>query len=192
MSVESRLIEKSMDGDLEAFEELVLLFDKKIYNYCYRMTNDPTDAEDLAQEVFIKVYRNLNTFRKDSRFSTWIYRIAHNTCIDRHRMKRLKIVPLNPGNDYPRSEDIPSPMPLPEEEVISKEGYNFIKECITELKPEYRSAIILRDIQNYSYKEISEILDIPIGTVKTHINRGRNLLRNALISRQGSDSGRGV
>jgi RNA polymerase sigma-70 factor (ECF subfamily) len=183
MNIESQLVEKSMDGDLDAFEELVLLFDKKIYNYCLRMTNNYSDAEDLAQEVFLKVYRNLKNFRKDSKFSTWIYRIAYNTCIDNYRKKRLKLLSLSKIDDDQQEIDIPSPEPLPEEQVISSEKYRLIKECIADLKPRYKSAIILRDIQNYSYKEIAEILDIPIGTVKSDINRGRALLRKALKSR---------
>lgn len=184
MNIESQLVEKSMDGDLDAFEELVLLFDKKVYNYCLRMTNNRNDAEDLAQEVFLKVYKNLKNFRKDSKFSTWIYRIAYNTCVDNYRKKRFKLLPLNKIIDEEQQEiDIPSPGPLPEEQVISNEKYSLIKECIAQLKPRYKSAIILRDIHNYSYREIAEILDVPIGTVKSDINRGRALLRKALKSR---------
>ncbi|NLI60518.1 MAG: sigma-70 family RNA polymerase sigma factor [Clostridiales bacterium] len=184
MSIESQLIDKFMDGDLAAFEELVLLFDKKIYNYCLRMTNNPSDAEDLAQEVFIKVYRNLKSFRKDSKFSTWIYRIAHNTCVDNYRRKRFKLISLNKEEDQQEEMDIPSPNPLPEEQLVSQEQYKLIKECIAELKPKYKSVIILRDIQSYSYKEIADILDIPIGTVKSNISRARALLREALKARR--------
>ena len=184
MNIETQLVEKSMDGDLDAFEELVLLFDKKIYNYCLRMTNNRSDAEDLAQEVFLKAYKNLKNFRKDSKFSTWIYRIAYNTCVDNYRKKRLKLLPLNKIIDEEQQEiSIPSPDPLPEEQVISNEKYSLIKECIAQLKPRYKSAIILRDIHNYSYREIAEILDIPIGTVKSDISRARALLRKALKSR---------
>lgn len=183
MNIESQLIEKSLDGDATAFEELVALFDKKIYNYCYRMTNNADDAEDLTQEVFIKVYRNLKSFRRDSKFSTWIYRIAYNTCIDNHRKRRLKLLPLNRGDDEQQDIDIPSPNPLPEDQVISGEQYDIIKECIAQLKLEYKSVIILRDIQNYSYQEIADILNIPMGTVKSNISRARAQLRNALKSR---------
>lgn len=184
MNIETQLVEKSMDGDLDAFEELVLLFDKKIYNYCLRMTNNRSDAEDLAQEVFLKAYKNLKNFRNDSKFSTWIYRIAYNTCIDNYRKKRLKLLPLNKIIDEEQQEiSIPSPDPLPEEQVISNEKYSLIKECIAQLKPRYKSVIILRDIHNYSYREIAEILDIPIGTVKSDISRARALLRKALKSR---------
>lgn len=184
MNIETQLVEKSMDGDLDAFEELVLLFDKKIYNYCLRMTNNRSDAEDLAQEVFLKAYKNLKNFRNDSKFSTWIYRIAYNTCIDNYRKKRLKLLPLNKIIDEEQQEiSIPSPDPLPEEQVISNEKYSLIKECIAQLKPRYKSVIILRDIHNYSYREIAEILEIPIGTVKSDISRARALLRKALKSR---------
>ncbi|HZJ83767.1 MAG TPA: sigma-70 family RNA polymerase sigma factor [Clostridia bacterium] len=176
MDVESQLIDRFKEGDFTAFEELIYLFDKKIYNYCYRMTNNPNDAEDLAQEVFIKVYRSLKSFREDSKFSTWIYRIAYNTCIDEYRRKKIKVLSLN--------KNIPSPEPLPEDRVIYREEKDLIEKCIAEMKPNYKSAIILRDIQGYSYEEIAGISNIPIGTVKSNISRARGILRDVLKSQK--------
>ncbi len=183
MNTEAQLVEKFIGGDQTAFEALVLLFDKKIYNYCLRMTNNADDAEDLTQEVFIKVYKSLGSFRKDSKFSTWIYRIAYNTCVDNHRKKKFKLLSLYRGESKENEIDIPAPGPAPEEKIISNERYNLIKECIAQLRPKYKSVIILRDIQNYSYQEIADILDIPMGTVKSNISRARGLLREALMSR---------
>ncbi|MFO7294684.1 MAG: sigma-70 family RNA polymerase sigma factor [Clostridia bacterium] len=182
MSDEALLVEKAQNGDVLAFEELVSFYAKKIYNYCYRMTNNREDAEDLAQEVFIKVYRNLKSFKRDSRFSTWIYRIAYNTCVDRYRKsKKLDTVSLNYGKDEDAVEiQLVSDDPLPEEEVIKKERYRKLQACIASLKPEYKTALILRDIQNYSYAEIAEILQVPLGTVKSHISRARAALCDAL------------
>ncbi|NLJ41957.1 MAG: sigma-70 family RNA polymerase sigma factor [Clostridiales bacterium] len=192
MDIESQLIERSLDGDSVAFEELVMLFDRKIYNYCYRMTNNPDDAEDLAQEVFIKVYRNLKSFRRDSKFSTWIYRIAHNICIDNHRKKRFRLLSINREDDQQELE-MPSTDPLPEDQIISSEGYDMVLECIAALKPEYKSVIILRDIQNYSYEEIADILNKPMGTVKSNISRARACLRDSIRShRPRTPDGRGV
>ena len=94
MSGESQLLEEARAGSLPAFDELVSAYEKKIYNYCLRMTNSREDAEDLTQEVFIKVYRSLKNFKGNSQLSTWIYRIAHNICIDNYRRNKATVVPL--------------------------------------------------------------------------------------------------
>lgn len=193
MDKESRLIKKAKSGNLEAFEQLILQYEKRIYNYCYRMTNSQEDAEDLAQEIFIKVYKNLKSFKGNSKFSTWIYRIAYNTCIDKYRKKEVATVSLTLNSDEEEKEiDLPSNDPLPEERIVSREEYDVVCECISELKPEYKNAVILRDIQNYTYDEIAEILNIPLGTVKSHISRGRASLRDALIARGVLYNSRGV
>jgi RNA polymerase sigma-70 factor (ECF subfamily) len=179
---EALLIEWAKAGNISAFEELISLYEKKIYNFCYRMTNNREDAEDLAQEVFIKVYRNLDGFKGDSKFSTWIYRIAYNTCVDKHRRKKkIQFFSLDSGNDENvGTMQLVSGNPLPEDEVIQKERYKKIQACIASLKPKYKTVIILRDIQNYSYEEIAEILQLPLGTVKSHISRARAALSDAL------------
>ena len=193
MDKESRLIKKAKSGNLEAFEQLILQYEKRIYNYCYRMTNSQEDAEDLAQEIFIKVYKNLKSFKGNSKFSTWIYRIAYNTCIDKYRKKEVATVSLTLNSDEEEKEiDLPSNDPLPEERIVSREEYDVVCECISELKPEYKNAVILRDIQNYTYDEIAEILNIHLGTVKSHISRGRASLRDALIARGVLYNSRGV
>jgi len=185
MSGETQLLEAARAGSLAAFEELVLRYEKKIYNYCYRMTNNEQDAEDLTQEVFIKVYKNLKSFRGNSHFSTWVYRIAHNICIDRYRRMKISSVSLSAGGsgEDDKEIEIASNDQSPEEAVITREQQELLQKCITELKPQYRSAIVLRDIQNYSYEEISRIMDIPIGTVKSHISRARSALREIVCMR---------
>ncbi len=183
MTGETQLIEKAKQGDVDAFEELISTYQRMIYNYCYRMSGNLHDAEDLTQEVFIKVYKSLRKFKGKSQFSTWIYRIAHNTCVDRHRKKRPtddNMIFLDNEKEY---RTLISDSYIPEEELLSKEKQDIIQKCIDSLKPEYRSVIILRDIQNYSYKEIATILDIPLGTVKSYISRGRSALRESLRSR---------
>lgn len=191
MGIESQLIERFLVGDPIAFEELVLLYSKRIYNYCFRMTNNSKDAEDLAQEVFIKVYKNLDKFKKESKFSTWIYAIAYNTCVDSHRKRRYNTVSLNQDKDKKQGFDFPAKDPLPEDHLLSRERQSFLKECIVKLRPEYRSVIILRDIQNYSYKEIGDILAIPPGTVKSSISRARAALREIVISKSSGPYGEG-
>lgn len=182
MKEEAQLIEKAKRGDIPAFEELISTHQNMIYNYCYRMSGNLHDAEDLTQEVFIKVYKSLETFKGKSKFSTWIYRIAYNTCIDRHRKNK----PIDDNMVFLDSEDeyinLKSKSDIPEDELLTKESQDRIQRCINSLRPEYRSVIILRDIQNYTYVEIAEMLDIPLGTVKSHINRGRAALRKSLKS----------
>lgn len=180
---ETRLIKKAKAGSLEAFEQLILQYEKRIYNYCYRMTNNQEDAEDLAQEVFIKVYKSLHSFKGSSQFSTWIYRIAYNTCVDKFRKEKMVLVSLTQNDEEDKDMDLPSHEPLPEDQIVSREQYQALRECISTLKPEYKTAVILRDIQNYTYEEIADILNIPLGTVKSHISRGRAALRDALVAR---------
>ena len=182
MSEENKLIDEAKVGNFEAFGDLVTLYEKKIYNYCLRMTNRREDAEDLTQEVFVRVYKGLKGFQGNSQFSTWIFRIAHNICIDHYRKSKFTTVSLNqPKNEEDQREmDLPSEDPTPEEEALRKEQQEFLLKCIGELRLEYKTVIILRDIQHHSYEEIAEILDVPLGTVKSHISRARSALREAV------------
>ena len=184
MSGESQLLEKAKNGSLPAFEELVLLYEKKVYNYCFRMTNSREDAEDLTQEVFIKVYKSLGSFKGNSQFSTWLYRIAHNICIDKYRKQKAVLIPLSGQNEdgEERPLDLKSGEPTPEEQLLACERQALVQSCINSLKPGYRSVIILRDLQHHTYEEIADILRVPLGTVKSHISRARAALRDALDS----------
>lgn len=175
---ENGLIEKSKKGDIDAFEELIKLYEKKIYNIAFRMTNDREDACDIAQEVCIKIYKSINTFKGNSSFGTWVYRITSNVCIDIMR-KRNNIISINATNDDGEEYELPieDKGRLPEEIVESKETVELIKGYIKELAPDQRIVIILRDIQGYSYEEISRILDVNVGTVKSRLNRARNFIK---------------
>jgi len=183
MKREAQNIKKAKQGDIAAFEELIAIYQKMVYNYCYRMSGNLHDAEDLTQEVFIKVYRNLNKFKERSQFSTWVYRIAYNTCIDRYRKKKPTDRDMVFLDSERENRSLKSNSYIPEDELLSKEKEEIIQRCIDALRPEYRSVIILRDIQHHSYEEIASILDIPLGTVKSHISRGRSALRKILRSK---------
>ncbi|NMA95647.1 MAG: sigma-70 family RNA polymerase sigma factor [Clostridiales bacterium] len=180
MKDETRLISKAKKGDIPAFEMLISTHEKMVYNYCYRMAGNLHDAQDLTQEVFLKAYRSLGSFKGRSQFSTWIYRIAYNTCIDNHRSKKPEDFEMSSMDDEESHMQFSSKDDRPEDRLLTKERQEIIQECINQLRPEYRSAIILRDIQGHSYEEIAKILDIPLGTVKSHISRGRTDLRKSL------------
>lgn len=183
---EKELVRKSKYGDVESFEELIKLYEKKIFNIALSMTQNYDDAGDIAQEVCIKIYNNIKKFKEDSSFSTWVYKITSNTCIDVIRRKR-KILPLvvQTGNGDEEYEiPIEDNNNLPDRVFEQAETRNAIKKCIAELAPEYRIIIILRDINGYSYEEISKILSINMGTVKSRLNRARNLLKDKLKMRE--------
>jgi RNA polymerase sigma-70 factor (ECF subfamily) len=148
MSDENQLIQEAKAGNLTAFEKLISSYEKKIYNYCLRMTNNREDAEDLTQEVFIRVYNSLKRFRGNSQLSTWIYRIAHNVCIDRYRKAKLTTISLSQpkGPDDEREMDLPANNSSPEEEAMRMELKKHLLKSISELQPKYRSVIVLRDI----------------------------------------------
>jgi RNA polymerase sigma-70 factor (ECF subfamily) len=183
MSEEAMLVEEALAGSVPAFEKLVSLYSKKIYNYCYRMAGNKEDAEDILQDVFVKAYRSLNGFRRNSQFSTWLYRIAYNACIDHHRKKKIVTVPVLGVDEEGRQlvTEIASDGPSLEEQVLSNERKLAVQKAIAKLRPEYRTVILLREIDGLSYDEIACVLNIPLGTVKSYISRARETLRASLI-----------
>jgi RNA polymerase sigma-70 factor (ECF subfamily) len=182
-----RLVMAVKDGDREAFEEIVKKYQGPAFNIALRMLSDREEARDLTQEVFIKIYRSIGSFRSESRFSRWFYTILLNTC--RSRLKHLKrrgffrSEPLdNPGTDQderpPRqwADDSPDSSRLLEK----KEMAEIVQEKIKLVPEEFRQVLILRDIQGFSYEEISELLGIADGTVKSRLHRGRMALKSFL------------
>ncbi|GAB3062953.1 RNA polymerase sigma factor SigW [Virgibacillus ainsalahensis] len=176
-------IKQVKKGDQSAFEDVVSFYQNKIYQHCYRMLGNAHEAEDIAQEAFIRAYVNIHSFDERRKFSTWLYRIATNLTIDRIRKRKPDYyldaeVKGTEGLDmYSR---LAADRPLPGEEVESLEMQRYIHKEISELPPKYRSIIILRYLEEFSLKEISDTLDIPLGTVKTRIHRGREALRKKL------------
>ncbi|WP_085993610.1 RNA polymerase sigma factor SigW [Oceanobacillus senegalensis] len=170
-------------GDQAAYSEIVELFQDRIFHHCYRMLMNRHEAEDIAQEAFIRAYVNINSFDVNRKFSTWLYRIATNLCIDRIRKRKpdyyldAEIKGTDGLNMY---SQLSSKEPLPNEKVESIELQHYIHHEISNLPPKYRSIIILRYLEEFSLQEISDIMDIPLGTVKTRIHRGREALRKRL------------
>ncbi len=185
------LIKSALKGDMQSFEELIYQYEKKVYNVALRVFKNPEDAKDISQDVFIKIYKNLDKFDNKSSFSTWIYRITTNTCIDELRKRKGKET-VSIDNDIEDDEgrfkrEFADNEPTPEEKVISKEGESEIIKSMNTLSDEHRTIIVMRDIEGLSYTEISEIIGVSIGTVKSRISRARLQLKNIILKREQKD-----
>ncbi|MFY4776627.1 RNA polymerase sigma factor SigW [Metabacillus sp. RGM 3146] len=170
-------------GDKNAFAEIVNLYKDRIFQLCFRMLGNVHEAEDMAQEAFIKAYINLHTFKMEKKFSTWLYRIATNLSIDRLRKNKPDYYldqEIAGTEGLTMYSQVAADVALPEEEVESMELQRTIHRGILELPEKYRSVVILKYLDELSLNEISEILNIPVGTVKTRIHRGREALRKRL------------
>ena len=176
---EEKLISRAAKGDASAFNELLGLHEKKMYAVCLRMCANQEDAQDCLQEAMLRIYRSISGFKGQSSFSTWIYRVAMNTCLDELRKKKNKQAASldslldtgwSPSDDYD----------TPEHHAIEGERKKAIRTAISELPDDMRSAIVLRDIEGFSYEEISEMLGINVGTIKSRISRGREKLREKI------------
>ena len=182
--MEKFLLEKAKSGDIAAFEQLVESYQKKIFNIALRMLGNYDDAGDLTQEVLIRIYRSIRSFKEQSSFSTWIYRITTNVCLDEIRKrKNRKVVSLDEEiklDDGDMKRQIESGGPTPEESAETEDLKKIVNDAIEKLNEEHRVVIVLRDIQGLTYEEISDVLKLPEGTVKTRINRARQALKNIL------------
>ncbi|WML58119.1 RNA polymerase sigma factor SigW [Neobacillus sp. PS2-9] len=176
-------IKQVIKGDQDAFGEIVEIYKNSVYQLCFRMLGNRHEAEDVAQEAFIRAYVNIKSFNQDLKFSTWLFRIATNLCIDRMRKKKPDYYldsEVAGTEGLTMYAQVPSNTPLPENEVESLELHETVQQEILKLPEKYRSAIVLKYIEELSLNEISEILDLPLGTVKTRIHRGREALRQQL------------
>ncbi len=181
---ERRLIKKCAKGNLEAFEELIEKYEKTAYNIALKMLKNQDDAMDISQEAFIKVFKSIKTFNFESSFSTWLYRIVTNTCLDFLRKKNNNVYSLDtPINteDGEIQRDIPDTLNSPEEILDKQLTKELVHDSINKLDENHKAIIILRDIQGFSYEEISQILDCSLGTVKSRISRARNNLKDIIL-----------
>lgn len=176
-------IKQVIKGDQNAFGEIVEIYKDKVFQLCFRMVGNRHEAEDLAQEAFVRAFVNISSFNQTLKFSTWLYRIATNLCIDRLRKKKPDYyldAEVAGTEGLTMYSQIPAKTVLPEEEVVSLEIQQQIQLEISKLPEKYRSVIVLKYIEELSLNEISEILELPLGTVKTRIHRGREALRKQL------------
>ncbi|MBR1841850.1 MAG: sigma-70 family RNA polymerase sigma factor [Oscillospiraceae bacterium] len=178
---ELRLVKRAAEGDEGAFEKLVIENEKLIYNVALKITGNPDDAEDVAQEAFIKAYRNLGSFRGESRFSGWLYRLCYNAAMDHIRKTRdpnLRSLTNDDGSDA--ELDVADPAPTPEESAERKETQRIVREAVNQLDDDKREILIMREFSGMSYTAIAEALGIEEGTVKSRISRARASLAEIL------------
>lgn len=177
------LVEKARKGDEKAFAGLMSRYRDSIYFMLLKMVNNHSDAEDLTIEAFGKAFRNLNSYTPKFAFSTWLFRIATNNCVDFIRKKQMSPSSFDGTQDNIDNVTInlQSDLPDPEESLINSQKIDELKYIINQLKPKYRELIQLRYYKEYSYEEISAEMKIPIGTVKAELFRAKTLLYNILI-----------
>jgi len=182
-SLEARLARMALKGDQSAFAELVGLYQDKLYHMAYRMLYNRQEAEDVVQDTFLRVYKNLERYDDSLKFSTWIYRIATNLCIDRLRKRKPSYSLDAESNDHEGLDGysmIPSDNRTPESELLLSETQHIIHQAIETLPAKYKSVMVLRYLQDMSLQEIGDVLEVPVTTVKTRVHRGREFLRKKL------------
>lgn len=183
---EEELIARAQQGDEDAFAQLLELHQSKVYGLTLRLTNSPEDAMELTQETFFNAWRGLPNFHADSKFSTWLYRLATNATIDflrrEKRRRAVSTVSLSTEEDPERVWDIPDRRFTPQNELERTEFREAIQRGLTQLSDEHRQVLVLRELNGLSYTEIAQVLDLEEGTVKSRISRARLALRKILLA----------
>ena len=186
-ATEKKLIELSVSGDIEAFETLIQSHQKRVYNIALRMTGNPEDAQELAQDAIVRAFTSIGKFRGDSSFSTWLYRITINVCTDFLRKRRkTTVISMEQGpvsNENNQGIQIEEEAPGPDELAEKKQLKELVREAIDLLSDEHKQVLILRDIMDMSYKEIANTLNVNEGTIKSRLNRARAGLKKIIMQR---------
>lgn len=183
---DSELVAQTLAGSQSAFGTLVRRYERPIVGLILRMVRDRGVAEELAQDVFVKAYDRLETYDRQRKFSSWLFKVAHNATIDHLRRRRLETVPLETteADDLQLTEILPGPASeQPEDRALRREVGEALEAAIGELRPAYREVLLLRFGHGSSYDEIAEVTDLPLGTVKTHLHRARKELARILEER---------
>jgi RNA polymerase sigma-70 factor (ECF subfamily) len=189
-SLDELLVERAKRGDVQAFEQLISQYEKKVYNLAYRLTGKHEDASDVAQEAFLRAYSSLPDFRGDSSFATWLFRIVNNACLDELRKrKRQRLTSLDEpvaveDGEMDRQLAIADSADGPEQALERVEIQRAVHESISALDEEYRIVVVLRHIHGYSYNEIADSLGINLGTVKSRLNRAKHALKEMFGDRE--------
>ena len=182
---ESHLIERCRGGDLDAFDEIVARHQNRIFNLCYWMLSDREEAADAAQDAFVRAFRSIANFRSESTLGTWLHRIAVNVCLDikaKRNRGPLSYSSLETSDDEGQAQqfDPPDHGETPLERVQRDERRQAVLQALARLSPEHHAVLVLFDIQGYSYEDAAQALDLPMGTLKSRLNRARLALRRAL------------
>lgn len=186
---ETKLIDQVLQGDNDAFAQLVEAYQDRVHGLCLRMVSDREDAQDLAQEAFVKAWRGLKFYKHEAAFSTWLYRLTSNVCIDFLRQKKRRSALSLTSAEEEEQIDIPDPSPQPEELVMQQQRKEAVAEAMSQLEDEFRLVLTLRVVQERSYEEIAEIMDLKVGTVKSRLARAREKLRKILMKNGNDFSG---
>ena len=182
LDADSTLVARCLRGDETAWEDLVRIHTRRVYGLCFRFTGSGHEAQDLTQEVFLRVFRTVKSFRSDEgSFGTWLTRVTRNLLIDHYRRTRQDRSTDSIEEQLPRfEEEGASAMARPDEALAGKEASEVLQQTLQKLSPDLREAVVLRDLQEMEYREIAQVLEIPEGTVKSRINRGRAELARLL------------
>lgn len=182
----SKLIERCRKGDLEAFDDLVALHQNRVYNLCFWQLGQADDASDAAQDVFIRAWKALDSFRGECAFSTWLHRIALNVTYDAARKRNRApqafsaLTPLDSDQEPEWEAEESAPNDAPDEISLRHERRHAVRQALAALPEHHRTVLVLFDLQGHSYEEVSDLLQVPPGTVKSRLNRARLALRRAL------------
>ena len=179
---EKQWVTAAQKGDQSAFEQLVRLYEKRMYALALRMCGNPEDAREAAQEAFLAAWQGLPFFRQESSFSTWLYRLTSNACVDLLRREGRHSCAAGPSlDDEETTLAVPDTGPSPQEHLERQELRDQMEAGLQAMTPEHRQVLVLRELHQLRYDEIAQVLDLDVGTVKSRINRGRKQLRNFLL-----------
>ena len=174
-------VEQATDGDKQAFGQLVRAYQRPVYNLTYRMLGNPDEAEDAAQETFLRAYANLRKYNSDHKFSTWLFSIANHHCIDRLRKRRITWLSID---DNPVLQNLEGDVPRPERTAVRREESSEIQELLNQLEPAYRMPLVLRYWEEYSYEEIAQAMDLSIAAVKSRLFRARQKMAKLYLEQE--------
>ena len=181
---ESELLAQSLRRDTTAYDELIRRYQQALFRHCYAIMRDEDEAEDVAQEAFIAAYYKLDTFDQSRRFSTWLFKIASNNCIDFIRNKRVQVTSMSTGRVTEDGAviyfDVRADNLNPEETIVQDQKIKLMRELVSKLKPRYKELVEKRYFEELSYEEIAEELNLPIGTVKAQLFRARDFLASMM------------
>jgi RNA polymerase sigma-70 factor (ECF subfamily) len=179
---DEQLVRKSQQDDERAFGELVSRYESKVYSLALKMVRNPEDAEDVLQDTFLRAYRGIKSFKGNSTFSTWIYRITANSALMRLRKRQLPTVSIDDADEREAPINIADWAPGPVEQMLNQETQAAMTEAIEALPPEFRQVFVLRDIEELSNAEVADILDLSVAAVKSRLHRARLKVRNRLAT----------